>query len=343
MFVLEGIGVAEYIARISYGKDSLKMLEVIHSRGLPLDRITTTDVWATDTISANLPPMDAFKAKMDQRIWELYHIEVEHLCARNKDGSKKTYEQMFYHVPVRRSQNGQVERERETVPSRLGSRIPGHSASVVSSCIEKGSHPPHGSIQGFPYLGRPWCRGELKCHVPTPRLPSTNLSLVPQAQNRQGQNTFSDERSSAMRKDRNVVEYLGIAADEPKRFGQLNARKRAPLVEFGIDEDLCGLYCQYNDMLAPTYETSCRDGCWFCHNQGIGQLRLLRQNYPDLWALLMKWDLDSPVTFKADGHTVHDFDRRFQLEDEGVIPTDKAFRWDWLERPPGVQMIMEGF
>lgn len=146
-----------------------------------------------------------------------------------------------------------------------------------------------------------------------------------------------------MRKDRNVVEYLGIAADEPKRFGQLNSKKRAPLVEFGIDEDLCGLYCQYNDMLAPTYETSCRDGCWFCHNQGVGQLRLLRRNYPGLWALLMKWDLDSPVTFKADGHSVHDFDLRFQLEDEGVIPTDKAFRWDWLERPPGVQMIMEGF
>lgn len=34
----------EYIARISYGKDSLKMLEVIHSRGLPLDRITITNV-----------------------------------------------------------------------------------------------------------------------------------------------------------------------------------------------------------------------------------------------------------------------------------------------------------
>ena len=58
----------EYVARISYGKDSLKMLDVIHSRGLPLDRITTTDVWATDTISANLPPVEAFKAKMDQWI-----------------------------------------------------------------------------------------------------------------------------------------------------------------------------------------------------------------------------------------------------------------------------------
>ena len=43
-----------HVARISYGKDSLKMLEVIKSRGLPLDRITTTDVWATDTISAKI-------------------------------------------------------------------------------------------------------------------------------------------------------------------------------------------------------------------------------------------------------------------------------------------------
>lgn len=127
----------EYIARISYGKDSLKMLEVIHSRGLPLDRITTTDVWATDTISANLPPMDAFKARMDQRIWELYRIEVEHLCARNKDGTKRTYEQMFYHVPQRKnSQTVQVERERD------------------------GLRP--GSILGFPDLWNPWCQAGLK-------------------------------------------------------------------------------------------------------------------------------------------------------------------------------------
>ena len=41
----------------------------------------------------------------------------------------------------------------------------------------------------------------------------------------------------------------------------------------------------------------------------------------------MKWDLDSPVTFKADGHTVHDFDRRFQMEEDGVIPMDNTFRW----------------
>ncbi len=127
------------------------------------------------------------------------------------------------------------------------------------------------------------------------------------------------------------MEYLGIAADEPKRFGQLNEWKRAPLVEFGIEEGLCGLYCQYKGILAPTYETGCRDGCWMCHNQGVNQLRLLRHDYPDLWALLLKWDTDSPVNFHPDGHTVHDFDLRFRLEDEGLLkPGDTRFKWKQL-------------
>ena len=184
---------------------------------------------------------------------------------------------------------------------------------------------------GFPLAtGVTYCQ-KLKTRVQTPRIPGANLPMVPKTQNRHGQDPFSSERGLTTRKDRNIVEYLGIAADEPKRFGQLNEKKRAPLVEFGIDEDLCGLYCQYNDMLSPSYETSCRDGCWFCHNQGVAQLRHLRKNYPDLWALLMKWDLDSPVSFKADGHTVHDFDRRFQLEDEGFFAPGETFRWSMLD------------
>ena len=124
----------EHIARISYGKDSLKMLDVIYSRGLPLDRITTTDVWATDTISARLPPMDSFVDRMDQWIWDHYRIKVEHLCAVNKDGTKKTYEQLFYHVPVRRSQicNVEREREREPVQPRRSQRVAGHRKTVVS-------------------------------------------------------------------------------------------------------------------------------------------------------------------------------------------------------------------
>jgi len=74
---------------------------------------------------------------------------------------------------------------------------------------------------------------------------------------------------------------------------------------------------------------------------------------------MLKWDSDSPVTFKpgytvyknreivteegkretfsvavkyVPGHTVHDFDKRFRLEDEGYISADdKVFRWEVLD------------
>jgi hypothetical protein len=119
------------------------MLDVIFTRGLPLDRITTTDVWATDTISANLPPMEEFKARMDERIWHLYRMDVEHLCARNKDGSKRTYEQMFYHVPVRKSGGG------TSMVQSLGSQICGtHGVKLDSNGMP--SHRVQGTITGFP-------------------------------------------------------------------------------------------------------------------------------------------------------------------------------------------------
>ena len=105
---------------------------------------------------------------------------------------------------------------------------------------------------------------------------------------------------------------------------------------------MCYDWCKENNLLAPTYKTSARDGCWFCPKQGLEQLRRLYHERPDLWALMIKWDSDSPVTFKAGytdkktgvfipGHTVRDFDRRFALEDAGKVPTDRRFRWSMLE------------
>lgn len=169
------------------------MLEVIKSRGLPLDRITTTDVWATDTISANLPPMEEFKARMDQRIWDMYRIEVEHLCARNPDGTKRTYEQMFYHVPVQKSggvqtrDNSWISRPLEPVVSSCtqaecqatesreplpdSHRTPGTTGSRSSKFSGGGTRDSRwqrellgvrnskpGRNQGFPAQISPWCR-----------------------------------------------------------------------------------------------------------------------------------------------------------------------------------------
>lgn len=130
------------------------------------------------------------------------------------------------------------------------------------------------------------------------------------------------------------IAYIGIAADEPNRFHNLSDTKKSPLVEAGWTEAMCRDWCERNGLLSHIYTTSARGGCWFCHNQPVNQLRLLRKNYPEYWDLMLKWDADSPVTFKADGHTVHDFERRFQAEDDGFIdPDDKCFRWSSLDEP----------
>lgn len=190
----------EYILSLSYGKDSLACFGACEILGWPIDRVVTAEVWATDTLPADLPPMVEFKDHADRIIKERWGIEVEHIRCRN------TYQDVFY----RRK-------------STMAKKNPGQ-------------------IRGWPMRGGPggaWCQGDVKL----PALRKINNK----------------------RRDRNVM-YLGIAADEPDRTHILS-------------------------------------------------------------------DKDSPVTFHSDGHTVHDFDRRFQMEDEGLIyPDDKIFRWDMLDK-----------
>lgn len=93
----------KHIASLSYGKDSLAMLEAIHRLGYPLDEIAHSEIWATDTIPADFPEMTDFKRHADKIIKERYGLDVTHVCAM-KNGEKLTYEKMFYSVPKRRSE-----------------------------------------------------------------------------------------------------------------------------------------------------------------------------------------------------------------------------------------------
>lgn len=253
----------EHILSLSYGKDSLACLGAIGELGWPLDRIIHAEVWATDTIPADLPPMVEFKKKADAIIKVRWGIEVEHI------NSGRTYEDLFYRKVTR--------------------RVSGNENWI-------------GKIRGFPFMKGAWCNRDLKVCVLT--------------------KTQKDAASV----------YIGIAVDEPGRFHNLSGVKKSPLVEAGWTEAMCRDWCERNDLLSPIYTTATRGGCWFCHNQGVQQLRLLRRDHPEYWALMLKWDGDSPVAFHSDGHTVHDFDRRFQMEDEGLIsPDDKVFRWSMLD------------
>ncbi len=120
----------EHILSLSYGKDSLACLGAIDALGWPLDRIVHTEVWATDTIHADLPPVVEFKAKADKIIKERWDIEVEHLCA-TRNGEKLTYEKLFYHVPKRKS--------------------------AIGARSSKTGH-----ILGFPIIKGNWCTSDLK-------------------------------------------------------------------------------------------------------------------------------------------------------------------------------------
>ena len=64
----------EHVLSLSYGKDSLACLGAIKHLGWPLDRIVHAEVWATDTIPADLPPMVEFKAKADEIIRERWAL-----------------------------------------------------------------------------------------------------------------------------------------------------------------------------------------------------------------------------------------------------------------------------
>ena len=316
----------EYVLSLSYGKDSLACLFAIKQLGWPLDRIVHAEVWATDNIPADLPPMVEFKAKADKIIKELFGIEVEHLCAM-RNGEKLTYEKLFYHIPNRKSKVGYEQGSPAGFPYTKGAwcndRLKTNSLDAVARI--------GGGITGFPYQRGAWCNTKLKVRA-MQSIFSASQSFGDNGVPATSNGEFS-QSSLAQGAKKNIVQYLGIAADEPERIARHQKPGfMLPLVEIGWDEAYCRQICEENDLLSPIYTDSARGGCWFCHNQGVDQLRLLRKTYPDLWALLLKWDLDSPTTFKPDGHTVHDYDLRFQLEDEGKVPADRKFRWKMITK-----------
>lgn len=47
---------------------------------------------------------------------------------------------------------------------------------------------------------------------------------------------------------------------------------------------------------------------------------------------MLKWDNDSPVTFRP-GKTLHDYEKRFRYEDEGYLMNGKKFKWADIEEP----------
>lgn len=95
------------------------------------------------------------------------------------------------------------------------------------------------------------------------------------------------------KKDYDIIQYVGIALDEPKRIPRLNVtgkhiHKVSLLVKYKYTEAMAKEKCLEYGLLSPIYQTGTRGGCWFCPNIKYNTFARFKKAHPLLWADLMK-------------------------------------------------------
>lgn len=125
-----------------------------------------------------------------------------------------------------------------------------------------------------------------------------------------------------------VTDYVGIAADEPKRFVKAQSEgKVLPLVLWGMTEADCLAFCRARGWgwventgigAVDLYDVLDRVSCWCCRNKNLNELRAIYNRLPDYWDRLK--DLQSKIAepMKGNGKSVFDLERRFELESQWV-------------------------
>lgn len=116
--------------------------------------------------------------------------------------------------------------------------------------------------------------------------------------------------------------YIGIARNEPARYERLKPNEKAPLYEWGIDENYVIQELKRRGLHNPLYDTFDRLGCYTCPNINLKELRLMRKRYPAEYAKLLwygeqaeKYATSRRFAEYKPGWTVAELERRFQYED----------------------------
>ena len=135
-----------------------------------------------------------------------------------------------------------------------------------------------------------------------------------------------------LREKYDVMEYIGIAADEQYRLDRPRNKQEShvhPLVDWNMTEADCLQYCYDRGYTWDgLYEHFKRVSCWCCPLQSLSELRQLYKHYPGLWGQLKDWDRRTWRKFRAD-YSVEELETRFNLENErladGLPIKGKAF------------------
>lgn len=119
-----------------------------------------------------------------------------------------------------------------------------------------------------------------------------------------------------------IMEYVGIAADEPKRINnnqKIGVTKNYPLVDWQMTEKDCLTYCyehgwDWDENGVELYSVLDRVSCWCCQNKNLKELKNIYIYLPEYWQRLrgLQSRIDSPM--KGEGKSVFQLEERFKRE-----------------------------
>lgn len=87
-----------------------------------------------------------------------------------------------------------------------------------------------------------------------------------------------------------IVQYVGIALDEPKRLARLKDGKISLLAKYGYTEADAFDIDRTHGLLSPIYDWTSRNGCWFCPSAKVPELAHIKEHHPHLWERLRELD-----------------------------------------------------
>lgn len=169
-----------YVANTSRGKDSTAMLRAIQLMGWPLDMIVSVDIWATQDIPAELPPMVAFKDEYDRKVLDWFGVPVTRLCATKRERERAaTQENVTHDCHTKICSTGNLKKEslQEQSKDFPSSEVPGANTLKPRKLTyedifyrkvspkrerERDGRPGDRTIYGFPQMGGIWCNSDLK-------------------------------------------------------------------------------------------------------------------------------------------------------------------------------------
>lgn len=114
--------------------------------------------------------------------------------------------------------------------------------------------------------------------------------------------------------EEDIMQYVGIAADEPKRLARLNTTNQVSLLaKYGITEAMAKDICKEAGLLSPIYEVTDRNGCFFCPNASEKEVRYLYEHHKNLWIMLHQLQ-ETPNTSRrcfTRNKTIFDYEMQF--------------------------------